>query len=116
MEAVRSIVTQLLNAPDFATGLSIGSGSTITKVLSSTAALDFGSIAANGIGELTVTVTGALTADTVIMAAPAALESGFTFSAFVSAANTITVRMHNNTGGAVDPASATWRATVIRFA
>jgi len=93
-----------------------GGGVDFTKLLTATATLDFGSIAANGIGELTITVTGAATGDFAIVSAPAALESGLTFSAFVSAADTVKIRLHNNSGGAVDPASASWKATVMAFA
>jgi len=44
--------------------------------------------------------------------APAAIEAGLTWSGFVSAADTVKVRVHNNTGGAVDPASASWTVSV----
>lgn len=84
-------------------------------IRTATATLDFGSIASNGSAELTITVTGAAANDTVMLGAPAALEAGLTFSGFVSATNTVTVRVHNVSGGSVDPASATWRATVLKL-
>jgi len=87
----------------------------LARIITTTATLDFPSIATNAAAELTMTVTGAATGDTVAIAPPSGLEAGLTPSARVSAADTVTVRLHNSSGGAVDPASATWRATVIKF-
>lgn len=79
------------------------------------ASLNFGSIASNGIGTLSFTVTGTVAGDRVILAAPAALEAGLTFSGIATAANTVTVRLHNNSGGSVNPAVATWAATTFSY-
>jgi len=77
------------------------------------ATLDFPSIASNDTEALTMTVTGAQTGDRVILAAPATLERDLVFSGYVSAANTVTIRLHNCAHGAENPASATWGATVF---
>lgn len=82
--------------------------------LTATAALDFASIAAAGSADLTVTVAGAASGDSVSVGLPAAPTAGLIFMGFVSAANTVTVRATNITAGAVDAASATYRATVIK--
>jgi hypothetical protein len=81
--------------------------------ITDTATLDFPSISSNHSEELTMTVTGAATGDIVMLGAPSAIESDLTWCGYVSAADTVTVRLHNSSGGAVDPASATWKATVI---
>ena len=81
--------------------------------LTGSATLDFGSIAADDEEELTITVTGANVGDSVSLGAPAAIESGLVWVGFVSAADTVTVRVRNTTAGAIDPASATWKASVI---
>ena len=81
--------------------------------ISATATLDFPSISSNHSEELTITVTGAAVGDVVIIGAPASIESNLTWVGYVSASNTVTVRLHNSAGGSVDPASATWKATVI---
>lgn len=107
-------IAYVLDSTD--TVVEIGFKSTISSIYTNTASLTFGAIASNGVAEQTITVTGAATGDTVVAGAPAALESGLTFSAFVSAANTVKIRLHNNTGGSVTPAVATWRATVLSFA
>lgn len=82
--------------------------------LTATAALDFASINAAASEDLTITVAGAAVGDSVSLGLPAAPTAGIVFNAFVSAANTVTVRATNITGGAVNPASATYRVTVIK--
>lgn len=81
-------------------------------ILSATATLDFPSVAAGASQELTVTVTGAAVGDTVYLGAPAAIEAGLVWNGYVSATNTVKVRVTNVTGSAIDPASATWKVTV----
>ena len=81
--------------------------------ITDTATLDFPSISSNNNEELTMTVTGAAIGDVVMLGAPSAIESDLTWCGYVSAADTVTVRLHNSSGGAIDPASATWKATVI---
>lgn len=83
-------------------------------VLTATAALNFASIAAAASEDLTITVAGAAVGDSVSVGLPAAPTAGLVFVGFVSAANTVTVRASNITAGAVDAASATYRATVIK--
>jgi hypothetical protein len=86
---------------------------TVTKVLSGSASLNFGSIGAAAQADLTITVTGAAVGDEVIMALPAAPAAGLIFNAFVSAANTVTIRASNITAAPVDPAAATYGVIVI---
>lgn len=81
--------------------------------LSNVATLDFGSIAAGDIESLTVTVTGAQIGNTVALGPPATIEAGLMWAAFVSATDTVTVRLHNTTASPVDPASAAWKVSVI---
>ena len=88
-------------------------GAAITKVLTASATLDFPSIAAVSQANLTITVTGAAVGDEVILSLPAAPAAGLVFNAFVSAANTVTVRATNVTAAAVDAASATYGVIVL---
>lgn len=81
--------------------------------LTATAALDFASIAAGAVGTLTMTVTGAATGDMVIVAPPGNITAGLVWCAFVSSANTVTIRLINGTASAIDPASASWKASVF---
>ena len=84
--------------------------------LFASAALDFASVAAVGQQELTITVTGAAVGDAVVLAPPATLTAGLVATARVSATNTVTVRLSNITAAAIDPASATWGARVLKSA
>lgn len=94
-------------------GFISGSGATLTKVLSGSASLNFPSIATTASADLTITVTGAAVGDEVVMALPAAPTAGIVFNAFVSAANTVTIRASNITGGSIDPAAATYGVIVL---
>ena len=81
--------------------------------LSAVASLDFGSIAAHTTIELTITVIGVSEDDTWnIYATPRnGIESGLIWSAYVSAANTVTIRLANVTTGAINPVSGNWKVT-----
>ena len=95
------------------TGLTIGTaGTAVTNYASATATLNFASILAAGYEDLTITVTGAVVNDTVTLGLPATVLAGAIFNAWVSAANTVTVRCNNAGSIAVDPASATYRVGV----
>jgi len=89
-------------------------GLTLANVLGASAALNFASIAAAAQEDLTITVTGAAANDAVILGLPVAPTAGIVFNAFVSAADTVTVRATNITGSSVDPASATYNVIVIK--
>jgi hypothetical protein len=86
---------------------------TITKVLSGSASLDFGSITNATQASLTIAVVGAAVGDEVILALPAAPTAGLVFNAFVSAADTVTIRASNISAAPVDPAAATFGVIVI---
>ena len=81
---------------------------------SARAALDFPSLATILQARLTITVTGAALGDEVTVAPEADLEAGLSLCAYVSAANTVTVSVANNTAGTIDPASCTYKVRVSR--
>lgn len=68
---------------------------------------------ADGAGETKddFTVTGAAFGDVVDVAAPYSLQ-GITCTGYVHAADTVAVRLQNETGGAINLASGTWLVTV----
>lgn len=93
-------------------------GTLIDGAWSAVATLDFPSIsAAGGVQDLTITVTGASVGDSVIVSenSATAIDSGVVLRGWVSASNTVTVRATNTTAGAIDPASASYRSTVVSF-
>ena len=111
--ATDTLTATKIQAP---TNLTVGSGTPITKVLSASATLDFPSIAAQTCDEsLTITVTGAATGNVVSLGPPSGFENGLSATGYVSASNTVKVRLCNVTSGSIDPASASWRAMVTAF-
>jgi hypothetical protein len=92
---------------------SLAKSAASSQILTGTANLTFGLIAAGAVAVQTITVTGATVGKPVDLVPPAALEAGLIFSGFVSAANTVSVRLENATGAGVTPAAAsTWKAVV----
>jgi len=69
----------------------------------------------DGAGETSsgITVTGAAFGDFVIVAAPYDLQ-GITCTAYVSAANTVKIRLQNETGGVIDLASGSYKVRVLQ--
>lgn len=90
---------------------------TLAKCLTNTATLDFPSTTAGNANDLTITVTGAAIGDAVSIGVDnASTLSDGEFSAWVSATNTVKIRFsNNNLVTALDPASGTFRATVIKM-
>lgn len=78
------------------------------------AALNFAAIAATASEDKTIVAEGAEVGDAVQLGLAAAPEVGVVFQAFVSAADTVTVRATNVTAAPVDPASAAFRVTVTK--
>lgn len=101
----------ILNAGE---SLIIGDGTAITKHFSGSASLDFTALAANSCEVLTISASGAVDGDRVVLGVPNALADvdgateRTTFFAWVSAADTVSVRRCNVTGAATaNPAAAT---------
>jgi hypothetical protein len=89
---------------------------TLAKTLTASATLDFASTAASSSSDLTITVTGAALNDVVLLGVPnGSVNANSCFTAWVSAANTVTVRFNNyQTIGAIDPSSGTFKVSVIK--
>jgi len=88
----------------------------IARVLKGSATLDFGSTAAGAVTDLTITVTGAADGDVVSLSVPNASQTTTgSFSAWVSATNTVTIRYRIAAlTGSEDPASGTFKVTVTK--
>lgn len=90
---------------------------TLAKVLKGSATLDFGSTSPGTSSDLTITVTGAAAGDVVALGADVsgAGTTNGNYTAWVAAANTVTVRFSNNSSiTTYDPASATFKVTVTK--
>ena len=83
--------------------------------LKASATLNFGSTAAQSSADLTITVTGAADGDIVIVGpVNGSTNANSCYTAWVSAADTVTVRFNNYSSGAIDPASGTFKVYVIK--
>ena len=76
------------------------------------ASLNFPSTSAQSSSDLTMTVSGAAVGNSVILNITSGTTSYYT--AWVSATNTVTVRLNNYGSSAVDPAAQNFTATVIK--
>ena len=76
--------------------------------------LDPSSVAATTVADQTFTLVG-LSTDMFVWVSPPSLDAGLLISyARVSATDTLQIRFYNTTGGAIDPASGTWRIVALR--
>ena len=88
---------------------------TFAKCLNGSATLNFGNTASFTSADLTITVTGASGGDVVSLGVPnGSTSSASVYTAWVSATDTVTVRFTNISLSSVDPASGTFKVTVIK--
>lgn len=91
----------------------------ISTILRATATLNFGylgAVSAQTNVDLTMTVTGAAMGDPVVLGIPnaAAMSSACGYIAWVSAANTITIRFFNASAGGITPGIGDFTAMIIK--
>jgi hypothetical protein len=88
---------------------------TVNHGLTGSATLNFPSTLTLLSADLTITVTGAADGDVVSLGVPnAAVNANTSYSAWVSSANTVTVRFNNYSAGTVDPASGSFKVFVTK--
>jgi hypothetical protein len=88
---------------------------TVNHGLTGSATLNFPSTTTLLSADLTITVTGAADGDVVSLGVPnAAVNANTCYTAWVSAANTVTVRFNNYSSGTVDPASGLFKVFVTK--
>jgi hypothetical protein len=104
------VITQTGGAASFAVDSAV-----VPTFLTATATIAFSAIATGACSaDQTFTLSGAAISDGVSAGWPSGIASGLIGIMRVSAANTVAVRLCNFSGGSVTPASATYRATVVR--
>lgn len=91
------------------------SAATASTMLGNTKAWDAPDVADGSMTSTTVTVTGAALGDVAQASVSVALPAGVIMSAAVTATDTVTVTMANQSGGSVNLGSATLRVVVTRF-
>ncbi len=98
------------------TSLTVGSGTAITKIVKGTVSVNLASMDTLTSADLDVTIAGAAVGDAVILQPPAAdMTAGLLVcQVWVAAADTVTVRVYNSSGGTINEAAANWIYTLIR--
>jgi hypothetical protein len=87
----------------------------VPTFLTASATLDFPSIAAGTCSaDITFSLPGANAGDSVAPGWPAAMEAGLSGTMRITAAGVVAVRLCADSTGAVNPAAATFTATVVR--
>lgn len=85
----------------------------LVRVLTGSASLNFGSTAAQSSADLTITVTGVVGGEPVILGVPnGAIAANSCYTAWVSTTDTVTVRFNNYSSGSIDPSAATFTVSV----
>lgn len=80
-----------------------------------TAVLDFPSTATGANSDLTIAYVGAVLGDIVTLGVPfSSVVAGGNYTAFVSAADVVTVRFNNYSVASLNPASGTFKVKIIR--
>jgi hypothetical protein len=80
------------------------------------AVLDFPNTLAQTSSDLTAAVTGARSGDAVLLGVPnAAVNANSSYTAWVSANDTVTIRFNNYSVAAINPASGTFKIAVVRL-
>ena len=90
-----------------ANGATIGAaGTAISASIRATGTLGTSAISAGTTATQNITVTGAVVGAEVAVGGPATLEAGLSLFAYVSATNTVTLRVANVSGGSITPAGS----------
>lgn len=90
-------------------------GYSIAPILKASAALNFPDTLPQASSDLTISLTGAVVGDIVVLGVPnAAVVADSCYTAWVSATNTVTVRFNNYSAVPQNPASGTFTVGIIR--
>jgi len=96
--------------------LRVGSSATMTRMLSATSAIDFGTLSPGAQASASMTVSGVQLGDVVMgVSSSVAVPGGAQLSADVTGSNTVTVKLLNQTGGTLALGTGTVRAVVSSF-
>lgn len=88
----------------------------LTLIQRGTVSINPASLATVTSADTTVTLTGVATGDTVVLNPPTAgLTAGMQIGGvWVSAADTVKLRLYNGSGGTIDEAAANWTYAIFR--
>lgn len=92
----------------------IGSGGTaIAKIMHGTVSVDPPNISNNQTATFTVTITGAATTDCIFLTPPSAIENLIFEGATITSADTVTIKLANESGGAINGSDRTWCYLIV---
>ncbi|MCT8341010.1 hypothetical protein MG296_13175 [Flavobacteriaceae bacterium TK19130] len=86
----------------------------VMRGLKGSTSIDFPSIPINSATDQNITVSGAALGDSCNCSPQGAIETGVSWNCFVSAANTVTIRVSNVRNASINPAPRTWNVTVFK--
>ncbi|WP_203296398.1 hypothetical protein [Luteirhabdus pelagi] len=86
----------------------------VMRGLKGSTSIDFPSIPINSASDQNITVSGAALGDSCNCSPQGAIETGVSWNCFVSAANTVTIRVSNVRNASINPAPRTWNVTVFK--
>lgn len=98
------------------TGLTFDTAATLGKMYRKAAAITLANIATSAGQTVTTAITGVVAGDTVCLSFSAIIPDGLIFQAWVSAADTVSIRAYNTTGVTITGASYTANLVIMRFA
>lgn len=103
----------------FSSGLGVGpkgTGTILTRVVKGTVSVTVAATAAAGEEDVSLTISGAAAGDSVFLTpANAAMETGVSIAAvWVSAANTVKVRISNLSGSGLTGSTSDWTYVLIK--
>lgn len=110
-----NVVSGLISVGLFSSSATYGVLPQSTETINVTTSLNFGSVPNNSSSSITVSVTGALANDIVLLGLPAGLTEGLSFLAHVVATDQIHVDCINATNASKTQNAATFRITVIGY-
>jgi hypothetical protein len=88
----------------------------LKETFSNIETITFTEIPGNSSQDKTVTISNADVGDNIVLGLPSSLEAGLSVIYYaVTAANTVTIRLHNLTANPIIPASASYRITIFKF-
>jgi hypothetical protein len=109
-----------MSGTHFKKGVAAGaknSATVLTLTKKSTVSVTVAAITAGAEADVDVTIAGAQVGDSVVIAPrDAAAETGIMWNAWVSAANTVTIRMTNASGSTLTGSTSNWDYLLISSA
>ena len=88
---------------------------TLAKTLTATANLDFPATPDKSFSTLTISVAGATDGDAVVLGVPNSVVQGASSYMAFATGGTVTIKFINSSGASIDPASGTFRVSVLKY-